>query len=95
MVGILADDAPQVPAVQKIVFAFTQMQYHLSATVRFFNRLQRIVSLPARFPSNAVLRRQAGAPGNERHLVRGDKSRIKTNPELPDQMRILGLIARQ
>ena len=54
MVGILADDGTQSPAIEQIILAFTQMQDDLRATVCFLYRLKCIISFTTGFPTDTM-----------------------------------------
>ena len=81
--------------LSKFVLAFAQMQDNLRAAICLLHCLKRIIAFTAGFPADAMFGRQAGTTRDERHLVRDDECRIKTDAELADQVRILGLIAGQ
>ena len=71
------------------------MQCDISAAAGFVDRLHRKIALAARLPTHRPIGRKPGTARNDRHFIGDDEGRIKADAELPDQMRVLGLIASQ
>ena len=59
------------------------------------NRLEGIVAPSRAFPPDAVLGRQTGAAGHQRHPLGDDEGRIEADAELADQLGIFCLVTGQ
>ena len=93
MIGILAHDGLQTPIRQELVFLRTQMQNNLGAVLFFGHGFQGVIALARRLPTNPVLGTQAGSARNQGDFIRHNKRGVETHAELPDQMRVLGLVS--
>jgi hypothetical protein len=95
VVGILADDSLQLPAAGELVLALAQVQRDVGAAAGLFHHLDGEIALAAGFPAHGLIGLDAGAAGNDGHLVGDDERGIETDAELADQVGILGLVAGQ
>ena len=95
MVGILGDDGSQPVAAQQVTVIVTQVQRDSGATARLLGRFQRVLAAAVGGPTDRLARGQAGPPRGQLHPVRHDERGVEAHPELPDEGRVLPLIARQ
>ena len=95
VVGVLADDRPEVIAVEQLVLAVAQVQRHLRAARRLRDRLQRVGPLAAALPADRAVRGDSGAPRRQGHAVRHDERRVEADAELADELRVVRLLAGQ
>ena len=95
VVGVLLDDAAQPVVAEQVVFALAQVQHDRGAPVRLLDRLQRVRAPAVRGPADALRGGQAGPPGGQRDPVGHDERGVEADPELPDERRVLALVAGQ
>ena len=93
MVGELADDGAQPPGLQELLFVLLEMQGDAGAALRYLEGLDIVLAAAIGGPAHAVLGTQAGAPGDEGHLVGDDIGGIETDAKLADEDAVLGLVA--
>ena len=72
-----------------------EVQRHVGAAGSARGGLHREFAAAVAHPAHRVLRWRAGAAGDHGDLVGHDEARIKADAELPDQLRILLLVAAQ
>ena len=95
VVRILLDDRLELPRGQQVVLAFAQMQRDRRAARLALDGLDREVAFARALPAHAFRSRQARAAALDRDAVRDDEARIEADAELPDQRRVLLLVAGQ
>ncbi len=95
VVGVLADDGAQLPAVQQVVLAFAQVQRDVGAAVRLLDHLDDEFAAAVGLPAHALVGLLAGAARTDGHLVGDDERGVEADAELADQMRVLLLVAGQ
>ena len=69
------------------------MQHDAGAALLARDRLDRELAIGARFPAHCLLRSSPGTAAEYLHALGDHEAGIKSHPELPDQRRILLLIA--
>ena len=92
MVGVLAHDAAQPVAVEKVLLALAEVQGHLRAARRGLDRLDRELAAAVRLPAHPFAGRRPGPAGGEDHPVGHDEDGVEPDPELPDELRVMGLV---
>jgi len=95
VVGILAHQLAQAPAVGKLQRIVAQVQRHAGAALGACERLHLELARARAAPAHALLRRQAGAARLDHDAVGHDEAGIKPHAELADQLRIGLGVARQ
>src|SRR5690606_4393942 len=95
VVGVLADQTAHARGVQELARVALQLQPHGGAALRPVGRRDRVLPVAPRRPAHPRLRGHARAPAEDLDLVRHDECRIEADTELPDQLRVLLLIAAE
>jgi hypothetical protein len=95
VVGELADDAAQTPGVEELLVVVAQVEHDLGTALGALDVLDRVGALAGRLPAHALVGAHAGASGRQRDLVGHDEGRVETDPELPDQLAVVGLVTGQ
>ncbi len=95
MVRIFLDNAAQTKILDKLVFTFSQVQRYASAPDRLVDSFQTVTAFAIGLPTHTMLLCQPGTTCFQHQLVGNNKCRIKTDPELADQIGILGLVTGQ
>ncbi len=95
VVGILGDDAFELPVVGVVQRIVAQVQGHAGAALGALNAFDLKVARPTTDPAHAVCRRQTRTARFDGDFVRHDEARVKTHAKLADQLRIRLLVARQ
>jgi len=93
VVGILGDDALELPGVEVLLSVFTQVKRDRRAALWAVDGFHLEVAGAAADPAHALAGRQPRAPGVDRDLVGDDEARIKAHAELADQLGIGLLVA--
>src|SRR6185312_5278403 len=94
VVGVLADQRLQLPALEELVLVCLQVQDHRGAALRLVDRLQRILALAVALPLHALAGRRIGAAGDHGDLVGDHEGGVEAHAELADQPRV-GLLFAQ
>ncbi|HKN57955.1 MAG TPA: hypothetical protein VJV97_03830 [Gemmatimonadaceae bacterium] len=95
MIGVSADNRPQLGAREEVVLTLAQVQGDLGTATRLFHHLDGELTAAIRLPAHALLRGLTGTPGQHRNLVGDDERRIEAHAELSDQVGILLLVSGQ
>ena len=95
VVGVLADDAAQLPAGQEVVFALAQVQDDVGATGGLGDGLDLEVAGAFTGPAHAFFGLQAGTAGFDGDLVGHDVAAVKAHTELADELGVFLMVARQ
>ena len=95
MIGVLGDDGAQLVPAQQVTIVVPEVEHHRGPAARAFGRLQRVLAPAVRAPPDGLLRGQPGPPGGQLHPVRHDERGVEAHPELPDEGRVLPLVAGQ
>jgi len=95
VVGVFADDRAQLDPVQQVFLARAQVKGDRRAPQGFLQHLDGEFAASVRLPADSLIGLLAGAPRVHGHLVRDDERGIEPDPELPDQVRVLLLVARE
>ena len=93
VVRILADDRAKPRAGQQVVLAVAQMQRDFRPALRALRRLDDEFSTAVGLPAHPRGGRLAGAPRQHGDAVGDDERRIEADAELPDEVRVLLLVA--
>ena len=93
VVRVLADDLPQPVAVEKVVLLLAKVQGHLRAARRHLHRLDRELAAPVRLPPDPFANRRPGPAGGEDDPLGHDEDGVEADPELPDELGVLRLVA--
>ncbi len=93
VVGVLADDGTQLPAVGQVLGLRAQMQGDLGAARRLVHHLQSEFAAAVGLPAHPLARLLAGAPGQHGDAVGDDEGGVETDAELTDQVGVLLLVA--
>ena len=95
VVGILGDDAFELPVAGVVQRIVAQVQGHAGAALGALNAFDLKIARTATHPTHAVGRWQTGTARFDRDFVCHDEARVKTHAKLADQLRIRLLVARQ
>ena len=95
MVGVLAQNLADLPAVEQVLLLRTQMQNHFGAAPRMFNVGDGVIALTARNPFDTGRGRRTGFTAAHRDFVGDDERGIEADAELADQIRVFLLVTGQ
>ena len=95
VIGVLAQDFADLPAIDQIFLFGTQVQNHFRTTTRVIDIGHGVLALTCRHPLHAFVSGCASLAATYRDLVSNDKRRVETHTKLTDQISVLLVIARQ
>ena len=95
VVRVALDQGAQSIVVGELLGVRLQVQDDTRAALRARQRLDREIALRARFPAHRCLRRCAGLAREHFYALGDDEGRVEADPELPDELRVLLLVARE
>ena len=95
VVGVLLDDAAQLPAVGEAFLAFLQVQHDAGAALCLVDRGDLEIAFAGAGPVHALAGGQAGATAEHVHAVGHDEGAVKAHAELSDQVGVLLLVAAE
>ena len=99
VIGVLADQALELPAREQVILIRTQMQHDICAARSLFGLLNRVgtrgIAAHAACPTHPFRGRCTRTAGEHGDRIRDDEGRIKADPELTDQIGVVLLIAGQ
>src|SRR6185312_5438673 len=95
VVRIAADQRAQPERVRELLGFRLQVELHSRATLRAGFSLDGELAVGARFPPHAALRRGPGLAREYLDAVGHDECRVEADAELPNELRVLLLIAGQ
>ena len=95
VVGVLLDQAAQLPAIGEFLGVGFQVQNNLGSTLLTGHRLDGELAIALGFPVHTFFCRCAGTAGEYVNFVGNNKGGVKAHAELADQLAVFLLVTRQ